>query len=209
MTDSSPAIEKSSSPTGGQDALVRRVVRIVLIALLFLALIALAYDHLVARPRNQAEFDLIQQLVDAKNANPLSKPITNKDVQEALGRAPSRTEEKDFYTLEFYTWPRGVLIDSYYICVVYSPKDKMLLHAVQLNELPDPLALPGGFLKPEGSTEEARPAGSPIGLGGPGTPAGNESAARPEAESAAAPEEGRAESERKAARPVDVEPPAP
>jgi hypothetical protein len=170
---------------------VRLIVRIVLFALLGVALVALAYDQLLARPRNQQEYDKIQDLVDQKNLNPASKPITNKDVREAIGRGPSKVVEKDYYALEYYTWPRGLPTGSYYICVVYSPKDKMLLHEVKMNEEPDPKFLPGSRFTPAttpGGLTGGNAAGDPrtmtMSSGAPGGAAGppGGARARPEGE---------------------------
>lgn len=157
MSGPTPA---SAPPRGG----AQRIVRIVLFAILGLAIAALGYDQLLARPRNEDEFAKVQKLVETKNLNPASKPITNKDVRDLIGRDPSRTVEKDFYAMEFYTWPRGLPINSYYICVVYAPKNGMLLHEVKLNEMPDPDRLPGGRLIPEGTNTSGEPAGRPMGL---------------------------------------------
>jgi hypothetical protein len=182
--------EKPNEPApqtmeGGPKA--RLIVRIVLLAILGIAIVALAYDRLLARPRNQQEFDTVQKLVDTKNQNPATKPITNKDVQEAVGREPSRVEESEYYTMEFYTWPRGLPTKEYFICVVYSPNDKMLLHDVRQNELPDPNTLPGARYQPppaeSGSGGSGQPAGPPQGLsvttGGASVPAASGAGAAP------------------------------
>ena len=151
-----------SAPTAEGRSSVQRIVRIVLFAILGLALIALGYDMLLARPRNQEEFDKVQKLVDIKNTNPASKPITNKEVREAVGREPSRVEKNENYTLEFYSWPRGLPTKEYFICVVYSPNDKMLLHEVRQNEIPEQNMLPGARVQPTGSVSTGKPAGAPL-----------------------------------------------
>ena len=73
---------------------------------------------------------------------------TPEDVQQLLGRQADRgLEDKEDYALETYSWPRGILVKSYFVKVIYRKDgDKVLLHEVvhnvdpEANDLPNPPA---------------------------------------------------------------------
>ena len=98
--------ELRGSPSGPWPAKSTSSLRLVLLLLVFgVALIGLLYDYTVARPAidraNQVVQDLLlQKIPDPNNDN----TVTCDEVQQLLGREPTRVEQKANYMVEVYSW---------------------------------------------------------------------------------------------------------
>ena len=79
----------------------------ILLALFGLAVLALAYDFLVARPGVERAYAKVNEASEAIAGTPLTR-LKNTDVQELLGRQPSETYEDGSYTVERYGWAAGM-----------------------------------------------------------------------------------------------------
>lgn len=93
----------------------------VLSPLLGLMLLALAYDYKVARPKVTAAEAIVAKLNTEMNASPDHRTMTNKDVQNALNRPPSRTFAEGSYQVEQYSWISGLLFRSHSYYALYRP----------------------------------------------------------------------------------------
>jgi hypothetical protein len=91
----------------------------VLIGILLLLVLALVYDYRVARPGVETAYDKIAEqsmLVNARS----SEVFTNEDVQELIGKTPSRTfEEPNGDLVEVYSWRSGLPIRTHDLFAVY------------------------------------------------------------------------------------------
>lgn len=108
----------------------------VLSVILVLAFGGLAYDFAVARPQSQAAFKRVGAMLADE-----SRTVTSEDVQKEVGFAPKK-EDKGYYTLETYSWNRGLPFMTYRIYVVYEGKDVLVLRTVSLNRPPEVSELP-------------------------------------------------------------------
>jgi hypothetical protein len=136
------------------------VLRVILIVVLLVMLGLLGWDR-YARAASKTSFDSVVKWVEQD-----LEEYTPADVQKLLGRKPDRgLEDKESYALETYSWPRGVLVKSYFVKVIYRKEgDKVLLHEVvhnvepEQNDLPNPpIGSPTGseLEPPTGSGEDA------------------------------------------------------
>ncbi|TWT50567.1 hypothetical protein Pla22_33100 [Rubripirellula amarantea] len=154
-----------SKPSGGNGG---NTLRIVLFAVLGLLLIGLAYDYLVARPGVDAAYDKIAARSVELNKLP-DTYFTNSDVQELLGKQPSRTfEDSNGELVEVFSWRSGLPIKTHDLFAVYKPSDgKMLFnrHAKFAYESSNDVSIYAGetiVLTDEGPT-------TPPGMGGGGS----------------------------------------
>ena len=120
--------------------------QIVLILILLLMIGGLLYDRKVARPGSQQGYNTALVLVK-KNADASadSEPVTNEAVHAALGKQPSKLVEEKDYTIETFSWRRGLLVLSYDLHIVYAPDDngRLVIDSAHLNKLPEASQLPG------------------------------------------------------------------
>jgi hypothetical protein len=94
-----------------------------LIVILVVLLAALAYDYVVARPNVDSAYDRIAEKSVEVNAN-TTEVFTDADVQELLGRKPSRTfNDVDGDRVEVYSWRAGLPFRTHDLFVVYKPNE--------------------------------------------------------------------------------------
>jgi hypothetical protein len=118
------------------------MLRIVLILIMLVMLGLLGWDQ-YARAASKTSFDKVVKWVEEDVTK-----YTPADVQQLLSRQPDRgLEDNEDYALETYSWPRGILVKSYFVKVIYRKDgDKVLLHEVvhnvepEANDLPNPPA---------------------------------------------------------------------
>ena len=89
------------------------IIRVVLFLVLGYMLFALAYDYLYVFKTHDAKFQELTKMVESETSRSADDrkekgPIGPKDVQEAMGFAPSVAEEKEHYTHERYTYHRAL-----------------------------------------------------------------------------------------------------
>ena len=104
-------------------------VRIVLFALLGVAIIGLIFDQL-ARRRAQAAFDAVN---DAMGEEGKLVDLSREDVRNLMGRAPDDDGDAED-VFETFSWPGA--LKSQVIFVEYRHGDEKLLKDVSLNEKP-------------------------------------------------------------------------
>jgi len=103
--------------------------QIVLIVLLLVVAGAAIYDFKVARPAAVRANEIIEK---ADREDPAGT-LTNIQIQKLLGRKPSKQIDGTNTYVEKYTWMSGLLFKSYYVWVVYSPKEPHVFHVHYLN----------------------------------------------------------------------------
>jgi hypothetical protein len=158
---------------------------LLLIVLLLLVAFALWYDRKVAKPACEAGYEKAKALLDRELAKAGRVTASFKDMQQELGKKPSRRVDKEHYSIETYCWIRGSLVQSYYIHVIYRKErsgNLVVNNVLAPNTEATEEELPGGQLKPRQLTDEERAAMTPppskpgpakkgaIGPGGPGKP---------------------------------------
>jgi hypothetical protein len=119
--------------------------RLVVLILIMLVMVGLACWDVYARGASQSSFEKVVKLVEED-----LKEFTPADVQKLVGRQPDRgLEDNEAYALETYSWPRGILFQSYFVKVIYRKEgDKVLLHEVVHNIEPEDNDLPNPPVKP-------------------------------------------------------------
>ena len=179
----------------------------ILILLLLLVAGAFGYDRKVAGPACEAGQKKILELLAQQQAQPGKVTASFAEVQKTLGKKPSSRIDKEYYSIETYSWMRGSLFQTYFIRVIYR-KDRDGALAVDgvtaPNEEPSESQLPGP-IKPRELTEEEKagfkpppgppggPTSEPPGVMPPGAPpgppgAGGQPPAEPAGEPADKPE---------------------
>jgi len=117
----------------------------ILIVVLLLMGGGLIYDRQVARPRSQQAYDKALELIN-KNVMTAaeSEAVTNQAVQAAFGKKPSKLVKTEDYTIETFSWRRGLLVLRYDVNVVYAHEGgRLVLRNVLLNKMPEKSQLPG------------------------------------------------------------------
>jgi hypothetical protein len=122
----------------------------VLVGLLVVAIGALGYDHLVAKPAAETAEKKIQDFVDAQNKKGVrdATPVTPQEISTLLGKKPTLVEKHDDenYEIEYYCWwgPVPVLnTRRQFISVVYYGIDEpRRFSSHHRNEKPPEEALP-------------------------------------------------------------------
>ena len=99
---------RTTSP-GGTGRSNRRLT--ILLGLLGVALFAFVWDFLVARPGVERAYAKVEEANSAMNSSVKRVALTNADVEQLLGRAPSETFQKDGKTIEIYAWQAGVPLE--------------------------------------------------------------------------------------------------
>jgi hypothetical protein len=136
------------------------VLRVILIIVMLVMLALLAWDQ-YARAASKSAFENVVKWVEQD-----LEEYTPADVQKLLGRNSDQgVEDKDDYALETYSWPRGILVKTYFVKVIYRKDgDKLLLHEVVHNVEPEANDLPNPPLDsatpPTGNELEPPPTGS-------------------------------------------------
>ena len=117
---------------------IARIRQILLLVILLLAIIALAYEFRVARPKSLTAWKAVTELVNSNYSQPGEVTNTNEIVQTAIGKAPSTIREEGNQRVETYSWRRGIPIQSYSFEVTYDKKEdgRFLLNAAQSKSLP-------------------------------------------------------------------------
>lgn len=91
----------------------------VLLGILFVLVIALLYDYRVARPSVEQAYDKIAEQSILVNRSS-TEVFTNENVQELIGKQPSRTfEEPNGDLVEVYSWRSGLPIRTHDLFAVY------------------------------------------------------------------------------------------
>ena len=100
---------------------------VVLLCILAVALVAMGYDRLVARPAVDAAYSAIAAKNVEINATP-NAVFTNTDVQDLIGRKPARTfTNPDGNTVEIYQWRSGLPIRTFDLYAIYTEMDGKLM----------------------------------------------------------------------------------
>ncbi len=123
--DDAAKSDNPPKPTGKSSTAL--AIRIVLLVVLGLLVVGLIYDYWVARPAHKKAWDDIQVMLQSKNTDAGVVKITNKEVQEKFGRAPSSTYKDGRFTVEVFSWRTGLLVTSYPIYVYYEGEDPLRL----------------------------------------------------------------------------------
>ena len=112
--------------------------RVVLIVVMFVMLGLFGWDQ-YARATSNGSYEKVVKLKEES-----TRDQTPEDVQKLLGRRPDRPlEDHQDYALETYSWRRGILIQSYFVKVIYRKEGgKVHLHEVVQNIEPTDNDLP-------------------------------------------------------------------
>lgn len=182
MSQVTPSAPPEAKPTATAAAPAKKgspIRLLILLVLLALAVGALGYDYLVARPAVDKAYKDIQALADQRNQAGVGKAdlVRSKDIQELLGGKPTivRDYPKEGYTLEWYCWWGPVpFLNTYrqYIVVVYVGDEPRRYSTHHQNEMPTeenlPLAVPPAEERQSEALEgTAMQMGGDVG-GGPG-----------------------------------------
>jgi hypothetical protein len=139
---------------------------LILFGVLLLLIAAYAHDYFIAKPAAMAADQKIHEFVAARNAQGVKEGslVNSADIQEALGKKPSKvTEEKD-YAVEIYRYWGGMLPQRQYISVLYlGPKDKRRYHVHYLNTMPEPEDYPTDTKIPDAPADNADDKSAPPG----------------------------------------------
>jgi hypothetical protein len=142
-----------------------------------LAIAALAYDNLVAKPGVEAAEKKINDYADERNRKGAkeSGPITPADMHEAIGMQPTFIEKHPdkHYMVEYYCWwGRLPVIDvrtgnrRHFIAIVYIGDKTMRFSSHHKNEIPAAEALPISDVAPK-EGEAPAPLAAPDAPGAP------------------------------------------
>ena len=127
---------QSDTPQSGGAAGIRQIVLLIILAL---AVVALIWEFMVARPQSTAAWKAVSELLASNYAAAGEVTNTNKEVQDAVGKAPSRvTSDEPNKAVEHYTWRRGLPFLSYSIRVIYDKKEdgRLLLNTASADTPP-------------------------------------------------------------------------
>ena len=117
---------------------------VVLLCILAVALVAMGYDRLVARPAVDAAYSAIAAKNVEINATP-NAVFTNTDVQDLIGRKPARTfTNPDGNTVEIYQWRSGLPIRTFDLYAIYTEMDGKLMFQETGTEDYDEIMKQGG-----------------------------------------------------------------
>jgi hypothetical protein len=152
---------------------------IILIVLLLVVVGTFAYDRMVAEPSSEAAYVKLEDFVTAQNAKGVKEAtlVRSEDVQAAIGQAPTFTEKKPDYTVEYYCWFGQVpVLNTWkrYLAVVYVGDEPRRYDAHYKNQRPPADSLPGYVdpnPPPAGAVEETGMGGEG-GMGAGGAPGG-------------------------------------
>ena len=153
-----PAEPKKKSP----------VRTLILFAILLLVIGAYAHDYFVAAPAARAAHENIQKLVDERNAQGVKSAslVTSEDIQQAIGKQPSKVDDQKNYTVEVYRYWGGMLPQRQYISVLYLGEEKPRRHHVHyLNSMPFEEDYPSETELPADSKGDAKSDGTNKGPG--------------------------------------------
>ncbi len=84
---------------------------VILLGLFGLVLFAFGWDFLIARPGVERAYAKVEEANIAMNTSVQRAALTNTDVEQLLGRAPSETFQKYGKTIEVYTWQAGIPLE--------------------------------------------------------------------------------------------------
>ena len=170
MSDhSTPSPASSPPPAAPSESSARPFI---LLAILVVALGALAYDRLIARPAAEKGYQEVMKLSELRSMSARGEDsIGPAEVQAKLGKKPANTEQKDRYMIETYNWRGGALVKSHFVKVIYTGGDKPLLYTALLNEEPSEENLPTNKVI-SADKADPRPEGGPTAAGSPGSAGG-------------------------------------
>ena len=184
MSDISSAPAERNTPAAPPPAKETNPQRLILLLLVFgVALAGLLYDYTIARPALQQADQTMQGLLEGTIKDPNNDGgVTESEVQELLGRAPSSVTLLDSGKMETYSWRSGLPFRTYSLYVVYSGKRLPLLYSASTNEVPTGSQLPATAAPLKQLTEEdirnfVPP--QPTGVGAPGAAADRAQKDRP------------------------------
>jgi hypothetical protein len=122
---------------------------VALLSVLVLAIGALAYDYLGAKPSCEAADKKIQDFVDSRNKLGVKEGalVTPADIHKELGMPPTKVEkhDKEQYMVEYYCWWGPVPFINmrrHFISVVYNGQDPNWRFSSHHREMPPEEALP-------------------------------------------------------------------
>jgi hypothetical protein len=173
-TSASPPVAPASGSAAQAPAKKHSPARLpILLVILLLVTGAYFYDRKVAGPACEEGFKKATSLLEQEHAKAGQMTAGCEAMQDALGKKPARRVDGEHYAVEKYTWRRGSLVQTYFVCVIYRKNQdgKLVLdHVMAANEEPKPEQLPGGPIVPKELTEEekAAMAASSKGSGPPG-----------------------------------------
>lgn len=179
-TEKTEATAPAAAPTSSGGSSTRLAV---LLVLLVIALGALAYDNLVAKPQCEEADKKIQEYVDEQNKKGVKDGslVTPEKIHDLLKMQPTYVEknDKDGYLVEYYCWWGKVPVINmrrHFIGVVYVGKEnrfsshhreRVPKEALPIIEetppppgqpLPAPEEMPAGKAPPEEGKEEGKAA---------------------------------------------------
>lgn len=156
MAETRPAQGNSAEPTTTsappQKASSTRM--LILLGILAIVVGAYAHDYFVATPAAKKADEDLRQLVDERNAMGVKegKLVVSQDVQDLLGKTPSKVIERPDSTVEVYRYWGGMLPQRQYISVLFVGKDRHY-HVHHLNMMPDEEDFPSGPEAPPAKSE--------------------------------------------------------
>lgn len=164
-----PAAPQAAPPAAKKPNPTRSLL---LLSLLLLMLAALYYDRYVARPGSELAYQKVERYLQQELSKAGQTTASFDEVKEIVGCGPSSHVDHEYYTIERFSWRRGVLFASYFIDVVYrkDAEGDRVLYAVTHNEPPAEEDLPSTPVQPRKLTEEERNA--KMSAGPPGGPPG-------------------------------------
>ncbi len=170
---SAPTPSKETSP-----------LRLILLLLVFGVLLAcLLYDRTIARPTFEKATKIVLDLLDEKMPDPNHDGgITQAEIQDLLGRAPTSVQQVENGLIELYSWRGGIPYRTYDLYVTYVGQQKPLLYSAwtsdeveNLKEEDKARRLPPKTVIPRQMTEQEKKdfqPRRPTGMGGPGAGGG-------------------------------------
>lgn len=96
-------------------------IRVVLLVILALAIVGLIQDRLRARPAVEQAYETIEELNRVAVGAAGSHVTSTADIQQALGRKPSRVDTVKDFTVEVYSWRAGLPWKTHDYYAVYGP----------------------------------------------------------------------------------------
>ena len=173
VSDARPAGER---PAHGSGFKIRMGV---LLTILAVAVAAVGWEFLVAKPGVDAAWAKVQKEEEEVAKKPGVIQTVNTDIHKLIGKTPSDTKTKGNYTIEEFRWQRGMPIWKYSIYVVYLGPEKRLNHAY-LNQEPSEQDLTGIIPPVPGMVPGVKPPGGPPPVPGGAPPVDAGSNGRPE-----------------------------
>lgn len=155
MAETRTTQQSAPGTTPAQPAPKSPVRTLILFGILLLVIAAYAHDYFIAAPAAVKADDDIHELVAKRNAQDVKvgELVKSKDIQELLGKQPSKVIEEKDHTIEVYRYWGGMLPQRQYISVLYvGPERRYDVH--YRNTMPEEGDLPSGQAIPEPAVDD-------------------------------------------------------